>query len=406
MNPNLFQKAQRQRVKLKLAITGPAGSGKTTAALKLARGLTNHGRIAVIDTENRSASLYADLFEFDVLDLEPPFEDRKFSEGIQAAVEAGYDAVIIDSGSHFWEAVLDYKDKLDKRGGNSFTNWSEATRRFRGVLDAVLQSPIHVIVCLRSKMDHVLDKDEKSGRQVVKKVGMAPVMRDGVEYEFTVVLDLDMSHQAVSSKDRTRLFDGRIFEITEATGRSLRDWLEGGAVPLTAPKPAEPAPAPSTPPPTLATAQQVEQITTYWATLKKDPKTKSAALAFAGAPTAQDWPELTEAQAAKLVAELQRQMNGLAALKQVAAPNAPLVDPQVAPVAADDVPMTYPSDLKAWFEPHDAQVNEFLRRVKWIEPAQTWRDLPPEKVARIQERRKQFARAAAIPLPQGEGVAS
>ena len=245
MTPNLFQKAQRQRVKLKLAITGPAGSGKTTAALKLARGLTNSGRIAVIDTENRSASLYADLFEFDVMDLQPPFEDRKFSEGIQAAVEAGYDAVIIDSGSHFWEAVLDYKDKLDKRGGNSFTNWSEATRRFRGVLDAVLQSPIHVIVCLRSKMDHVLEKDEKSGRQVVKKVGMAPVMRDGVEYEFTVVLDLDMSHQAVSSKDRTRLFDGRIFEITEATGRILRDWLDGGGTAEAAGKPVESDPVPT-----------------------------------------------------------------------------------------------------------------------------------------------------------------
>ncbi|MCZ7637658.1 MAG: ATP-binding protein [Verrucomicrobia bacterium] len=246
MNTNLFQKAQRQRVKLKLAITGPAGSGKTTAALRLARGLTRNGRIAVIDTENRSASLYADLFEFDVLDLEPPFEDRKFSEGITAAVAAGYDAVILDSGSHFWEAVLDYKDKLDKRGGNSFSNWSEATRRFRGVLDAVLQSPIHVITCLRSKMDHVLEKDEKSGRQVVKKVGMAPIMRDGVEYEFTVVLDLDMGHQAVSSKDRTRLFDGRIFEITEATGQSLREWLDSGAAtpppqPFTAP---EPAPAP------------------------------------------------------------------------------------------------------------------------------------------------------------------
>jgi adenylylsulfate kinase-like enzyme len=94
MTPNLFRKAQRQRVKLKLAITGPAGSGKTTAALKLARGLTQNGKVAVIDTENRSASLYADLFEFDVLDLEPPFEDRKFSEGIHAAVEAGYDAAI------------------------------------------------------------------------------------------------------------------------------------------------------------------------------------------------------------------------------------------------------------------------------------------------------------------------
>jgi len=410
MTTNVFQKAQRQRVKLKLAITGPAGSGKTTAALKLARGLTNHGRIAVIDTENRSASLYADLFEFDVLDLEPPFEDRKFSEGIQAAVDAGYDVVIIDSGSHFWEAVLDYKDKLDRRGGNSFTNWSEATRRFRGVLEAVLQSPVHVVVCLRSKMDHVLEKDEKSGRQVVKKVGMAPVMRDGVEYEFTVVLDLDMSHQAVSSKDRTRLFDGRIFEITEATGRSLRDWLDGGgaiAEPAseTVGSPSTPIePEPVTPPPALATPAQVDQIVIYWATLKKEPNAKAAAMTFAGAPSARDWPELTQGQAAKLIAELQRQMNGLAALKQVAAPDAPWVDPQVASIAVDDVPMTYPSDLKAWFEPHEVQVNDYLRRVNWIEPAQTWRDLKPEKVATILERRKQFARAAAIPLPQGEEV--
>lgn len=410
MISKLFQKAQRQRVKLKLAITGPAGSGKTTAALKLARGLTNHGRIAVIDTENRSASLYADLFDFDVLDLEPPFEDRKFSEGIQAAVEAGYDAVIIDSGSHFWEAVLDYKDKLDKRGGNSFTNWSEATRRFRGVLDAVLQSPVHVLVCLRSKMDHILEKDEKSGRQVVKKVGMAPVMRDGVEYEFTVVLDLDMSHQAVSSKDRTRLFDGRIFEITEATGRSLKGWLDGdggetGSQPVgSAGQTDQPDPGPTTPPPAAAAAAQVEQITTYWATLKKDADAKPAALAFAGAPTAQDWPELTEGQAAKLIAELQRQMNGLAALKQVAAPEAPWAEPNVTP-PADDVPMTYPSDLKAWFEPHEVQVNDYLRRVKWIEPAQTWRDLKPEKVASILARRKQFARAATIPAPKAEEVA-
>jgi len=410
MTPNLFQKAQRQRVKLKLAITGPAGSGKTTAALKLARGLTQNGRIAVIDTENRSASLYADLFEFDVLDLQPPFEDRKFSEGIHAAVEAGYDAVIIDSGSHFWEAVLDYKDKLDKRGGNSFTNWNEATRRFRGVLDAVLQSPIHVIVCLRSKMDHVLEKDEKSGRQVVKKVGMAPVMRDGVEYEFTVVLDLDMSHQAVSSKDRTRLFDGRIFEITEGTGCSLRDWLEGGGVTPATPKATEPAAKPVEPvpvaPPTLATAQQVEQITTYWATLKKDPKALPPALAFVGAPEAKDWRELTQEQAAKLIAELQRQMNGLAAQKQVAAPNAPLVDPMVPPLPTDDVPMDYPSDLRAWFEPHEAQVNEYLRRVKWIEAAKTWRDLTPERVASIQARRTRFAQAAVIPLPQGQEVAA
>lgn len=115
-------------------------------------------------------------------------------------------------------------------------------------------------------MGYILEKGDKSGRQVVKKVGMAPVMRDGVECEFTVALDLDMSHQAVTSKDRTRLFDGRIFEITEATGRSLRDWLDGsGAIAEPASQSVQPAgqsiepdSAPPTPPPTLATTDQIQ----------------------------------------------------------------------------------------------------------------------------------------------------
>lgn len=222
---NPFKAATRQAAKLKLAITGPSGSGKTTAALRCARGLVGKkGKIAVIDTENRSASLYADLTAFDVLNLEAPYEHSKFSEAIQAAEAAGYNCVIIDSASHLWEAILDYKAQLDKRGGNGYTNWNEAGGRFREVVDCLLGANLHVISCLRSKMEHSIEKDEK-GRTTIRKVGLAPIMRDGIEYEFSAVLDLDMSHQAVSSKDRTRLFDGKIFEVSEETGIALAKWL-------------------------------------------------------------------------------------------------------------------------------------------------------------------------------------
>lgn len=221
----MFKKAQRTQAKIKLAIAGPSGSGKTFSALRLARGLVGDaGKIALIDTENGSASLYSDRFDFDVMDLAPPFEDRKFIEGINAAVEAGYDAVIIDSASHFWEGILEYKDKLDRRGGNSFANWNEAGQHFKGVLNAVLQSPIHVIACLRSKTEYVVEQ-EAGKKSAPRKIGLAPVMRDGIEYEFTTVFDVDLSHNSTTSKDRTGLFTDQIFQITEGTGQEIAAWL-------------------------------------------------------------------------------------------------------------------------------------------------------------------------------------
>lgn len=222
----MFKKASRKRIKLKTAITGPAGSGKTTSSIRLARGLAGpDGKIALIDTENGSASLYSDRYDFDVCEIAPPFDHQKFVEAIEAAASAGYDVVIIDSASHFWEGILEYKDKLDRRGGNSFMNWNEAGRQFKGILNAVLQSPIHVICCLRSKIDYVIEQDGK-GKALPKKVGLAPIMRDGVEYEFTTVFDIDLTHNAATSKDRTGLFTDRIFQITEETGEELAKWLE------------------------------------------------------------------------------------------------------------------------------------------------------------------------------------
>lgn len=229
-----FQKATRKKAKLKLAITGSSGSGKTYGALRLASGMSS--RVAYIDTENSSASLYSDRFAFDVLDIAPPFNHEKFVDAIKLAVSGGYEVVVIDSASHFWEGILAYKDALDKRGGNSYTNWNEAGNKFKGILDAVLQSPIHIICCMRSKMDYVLETNEK-GKQVPRKIGLAPIMRDNIEYEFTTVFDVTMDHNTKTSKDRTGLFGDAIFQITEDTGKQLLAWLDKGEDAPVPPKP-------------------------------------------------------------------------------------------------------------------------------------------------------------------------
>jgi hypothetical protein len=230
-----FIRATRKRVKLKLAITGPSGSGKTYSALRLATGLG--GKIALIDTENASASLYSEKFNFDTVDITPPFDDAKFVAAVKDAVDGGYSTVIIDSASHFWEGILEYKSRLDARpGSNSYTNWNEAGKRFKSILDSVLQSPIHLIACMRSKMDYILE-DNAKGKKVPVKVGLAPIMRDNTEYEFAIVFDVAMDHAAKTSKDRSGLFSDSLFQITEDTGKTLLKWVEHGAEPAVADPP-------------------------------------------------------------------------------------------------------------------------------------------------------------------------
>lgn len=232
---SLFKKAQRSLVYLKIALSGVTGSGKTYSALLLAQGLVakTGKRIVVEDTENGSASLYADRFDFDVMNIPPPFESMDFVEGIREAVAQNYGVVIIDSASHFWKGILKYKDQIDSRGkGNSYTNWGEADKKFDPVIEEVLQSKIHIIFCMRSKMDYV--QEEVGGKKTVRKVGLAPIMRDGIEYEFTTVFDLANDNTAAASKDRSGMFPpDRIFKITKDTGIQFADWLES-ATPIEA----------------------------------------------------------------------------------------------------------------------------------------------------------------------------
>ena len=231
-----FKKAVRQRAKARIGICGPAGSGKTMSALKLAFGIVGPGgRIAVLDTENESASLYAHLGDYDVDVIKPPFTVEKYISGIKEAEKQGYDLLIIDSLSHAWAGtggILEFVDAKAEGKGNKFAGWREATPKHNSLVDAMLQSPMHVIATMRSKTEYILVDDEK-GKKVPKKVGMAPVQREGLDYEFSLVFDVDQErHIATSSKDRTGLFDGFFGKLTEEHGRSIREWLDSGeAVP-------------------------------------------------------------------------------------------------------------------------------------------------------------------------------
>lgn len=223
-----FQKAERKQAKLKIAVTGPSGSGKTYSSLLIAQGLGR--KIAVADTENRSASLYADRFEFDTEVIEPPYTIQKYLDAITAAERAGYDVLVIDSITHAWAAeggLLSKKESLDARGGNSYTNWASITKEHEAFKARLLNCDVHLICTMRSKQDYVLEVNEK-GKSQPRKVGLAPIQRDGMEYEFTTVLDVSMTHEAQASKDRTGLFDGRIFKPTVETGRELLKWLNEG----------------------------------------------------------------------------------------------------------------------------------------------------------------------------------
>lgn len=267
----MFQKATRQQAKLRLGITGPSGSGKTYSALLLAKGIG--GRVAVIDTEQGSASLYAHLLDFDVLNLSPPYRPERFVEALKAAEAAGYSVVVIDSITHEWSGSGGCLELVDEVGrakyrGNNWSAWSEVTPRHRAFLDTILHSKLHVIVTLRSKTETA--QVEENGRKKVVKLGMKSEQRDGFEYELTTVLDLSHDgHFATASKDRSGLFSDKDPErISIETGKRLLAWLNSGAAPAPEPTPearqeaaptAAPASAPAVEP--LASNESLREMT-------------------------------------------------------------------------------------------------------------------------------------------------
>jgi len=222
-----FRKAERQKTKMRLGIAGPAGSGKTYSALLIAFGIGE--KVAMIDTENGSGDLYAHLGDYDILRLSAPYTPEKYIEAIKTAEKAGYDTIIIDSLSHAWAGeggLLDLQGKImDSGKANSYTAWRFVTPKHNALVEAMLQSPSHIIAAMRSKMEYV-QSQSTDGKTEIKKVGLAPVQRDGMEYEFTVFFELNHQHVAVATKDRTTLFDGKYFVPSKKTGEVIKQWVE------------------------------------------------------------------------------------------------------------------------------------------------------------------------------------
>ncbi len=262
-----IRKAKRSATKLRLLLTGPSGSGKTWGALQIAKGIG--GKCVVIDTEEGSSDLYDHLHEFDVIDLRPPFSPEAYIEAITAAEQAGYEIIIVDSVTHCWSGpggcleILEDVAKAQFRG-NTWSAFSVITPRWRAFVDKLLRSPAHVICCGRSKTETAQVEDH--GKKKVAKLGMKLEARDGLEFEFTCVLDIiHDGHYATVSKDRTGLFAGDPKPITADTGKRLAEWLAGGTaspVVLPAARATAAASAQGTPPLVETIRSTIAQATT------------------------------------------------------------------------------------------------------------------------------------------------
>ena len=220
-----LKQSNRNQARIRVAMQGPSGSGKTYSSLLLAYGICQDWRkIAVIDTEHQSASLYSHLGEYNVLNLTAPYTPERYIEAITICEKAGMDIIIVDSlsllGRRWW-----YLDIHSQMAGNSFTNWGKVTPRHNALVQKILSSGSHIISTIRKNKIMLLLK--KNGKSVPEKVGMKGIQRDGLEYDYTIVFELDIYNNVTCTKDRTQLFNSRIaFKIDDSTGKKIMKWCK------------------------------------------------------------------------------------------------------------------------------------------------------------------------------------
>jgi len=234
-----FQRATRAKTRARVSIDGPAKAGKSFTALRLA--LSLGGKIAAIDTEFGSLSKYAGAktddgeIQFDVIELHD-FKPENYVEMIHEAETSGYDVLVIDSLSHAWVGeggILDQADKMKARGGggNSFQNWAHLTPQHRKLIDAMLSAKLHIIATMRSKTEYVMEANA-AGKMVPRKVGLAPVQRDQMEYEFDLLVTMDSDHNCIISGSRCPGMDGKVSNKPGAAFfRPYVEWLTSGIEP-------------------------------------------------------------------------------------------------------------------------------------------------------------------------------
>ena len=247
-----LQKAKRIQAKIKIAIGGASGSGKTLSALLLAYGLVKASHpewndtqvwdhIACIDTENKSSSLYVGkqvgptlIGEYNVINMEPPYEEQSLIDAIGVCQQAGIECTIIDSTSAFWVDALETQGKIAERTKSNFSSWKPVKADQNKMMQAILQCDMHIIANYRAKMEYTQDVND-AGKKVVRQLGMGIIAEGTNIYEYTLVFMLDADHVANATKDRTGIFDGQFFTISADTGRKIYQWISEGEV---APPPA------------------------------------------------------------------------------------------------------------------------------------------------------------------------
>jgi hypothetical protein len=224
-----LQMVKRPQPKIRIALQGSAGSGKTYSSLLLAYGLCNDWtKIALIETEHQSAALYSNLGQYNVLNIESPFNPEKYIEAINICEKAGMQAIILDSLSHEWETLLEIHSAMS---GNSYNNWNKVIPEHNSLINKILTSSSHIIATVRSKSEFVIS--EKDGKKIVEKFSTKPFFKEGYEFDFTLVFDIDTDHQAVCSKDRTQVFAQNMpFQIEPNTGLKIREWCLGSVSPF------------------------------------------------------------------------------------------------------------------------------------------------------------------------------
>lgn len=224
-----YKKATRKKVKIKMSIASPTGFGKTFSALKMAKGIVGKWEdVALIDSENESASLYEHLGNFNVVNMEAPYTVDSLCEAIDLCVSKGAKIIIVDSAYHYWHGkggVLDYVGSL----GGRFQDWAKGSPKWQQFVDKILLTPVHVICTLRKKQAYEIVTGQ-NGKKEVEKKGMEDQVRDGFDYEMTVAFEiLNDKHLAKAAKDRTGMFmDKQEFVISEKTGEQILAWCEKG----------------------------------------------------------------------------------------------------------------------------------------------------------------------------------
>lgn len=223
----MFQRAQRKKAKLRLSIAGISGTGKTWSALEIASGMFPEGKIALLDSEAGRGELYGEEFVYDCAQISAPFSPKKYIDAIKNAEKNSYDVLIIDSLSHAWVGDGGVLSIVESAGGQFQNGWKKGTPEHNALVEAIVQSKLHIIFTMRSKADYVIEVNEK-GKNAPRKVGLAPVQRDGLEYECTISMDINHDHLAHVTKDNTQLFNQQFVKPTKMMGEQIINWLNSG----------------------------------------------------------------------------------------------------------------------------------------------------------------------------------